>query len=198
MKGYRIVVKKSMDKHMKSDQVTIEMLENELSILQYRKMYCKEMLHTIYVLVVIAAIAILLAMLVFPVVRITGKSMTPTYQDDDLVLALNSRSYSQGDIIIFHYNNQLLIKRVIALEGQWVKIDEGGNVYVDDFLLEEDYIEDKALGKCDIEMPYQVPSGKCFVMGDHRSTSMDSRMEVIGCVDLKQVVGRILFKIWPI
>ncbi len=185
-----------MNKRMKSKQVTIEMLEKELDAVQYRKRYFKELLRTIYVLVVIAAIAVLLSMLVFPVLRITGESMTPTYQDNDLVLALNDRVYNQGDIIIFHYNNELLVKRVIAIEGQWIEIDQDGNVYVDDIFIEEEYIQDKALGQCDIEMPYQVPSDTCFVMGDHRSTSMDSRLQAIGCVDLEQVVGRILFKIW--
>ncbi len=178
--------------------MSIEELEQELKSVKYKERYFKVMFNTVFVLITVSAIAILLSTLFFPVLRIYGNSMTPTYQDDDLVLCLTTKGYEQGEIVAFYYNNNLLVKRIIASEGQWIEIDEEGNVYIDDILLEEDYITDKALGTCDIELPYQVPSGTYFVMGDHRSTSMDSRVQDIGCVDTEQIVGQILFKIWPL
>lgn len=173
--------------------MSIEELEQELNSVKYKERYIKVLFNTVFVLVTVSAVAILLSTLFFPVLRIYGSSMTPTYQDDDLVLCLTTKSYEQGEIVAFYYNNNLLVKRIIASEGQWVEIDKEGNVYIDDILLEEEYITDKALGTCDIELPYQVPSGTYFVMGDHRSTSMDSRLEVVGCVDSEQIVGQILF-----
>ncbi len=178
--------------------MSIDQIQEELDRVKYKQRYMKVMFNTIFVLLTVSAIAILLSTMFFPVLRIYGSSMTPTYENDDLVLCLKGNTYESNDIVAFYYNNNLLVKRIIATEGQWVNIDEDGNVYVDDILLEEDYITDKALGECDIEMPYQVPSGMYFVMGDHRSTSMDSRLEVIGCVSQDQIVGKILFKVWPI
>ncbi len=173
-------------------EISVRRLEFELDKINYKKNYMKELIRTVYALMIVAAVAILLSTLFFPVLRISGNSMVPLYEDNDLVLVLNGKNYSQNDVIVFHYNKNLLVKRIIAKEGQWVEIDEEGNVYVDDVLLKEDYVTDKALGECDIEMPYQVPSGKLFVMGDHRSTSMDSRLEIIGCVEKDKIVGKIL------
>ena len=177
--------------------ISIEEIEKELSRLKYRQRYRKVMFNTIFVLVVVSAIAVLLSTLFFPVLRIYGNSMTPTYEDNDLVVCFTNKTYEKEDVVAFYYNNDLLVKRIIAEEGQWVELDKDGNLYIDDVLVEEEYIVDKALGECDIEMPYQVPSGSYFVMGDHRSTSLDSRLEVIGCVESEQIVGEILFVIWP-
>ena len=181
-----------------SKVITKEEMEHELDNIKYKRRYVKVMFNTIFVLMTVSAVAILLSTLFFPVLKIYGSSMTPTYYQDDLVVCLSSKNYDRGDIISFYYNNELLVKRVIASEGEWVEVDKEGNLYIDDKLIKEEYIVDKALGECDIEMPYQVPSGKYFVMGDHRSTSVDSRLEIVGCVESEKIVGKILFKVWPI
>ena len=144
-----------------------------------------------------AAAAVLVAVLLLPVFKIYGHSMTPTLNDGDIVLSVKTGSVESQDIIAFYYNNKILVKRVIAKAGQWVNIDEAGNVRVDGTLLDEPYLTDKALGECDIDMPYQVPEGKVFVMGDHRSVSADSRNLAIGCVSEEQIVGKLVMCIWP-
>ena len=104
----------------------------------------------------------------------------------------------KGDVIAFYYNNKILVKRVIASAGEWVELDEEGNLYINGKLQDEPYIEEKALGECDIEMPYQVPEGRVFVMGDYRAVSVDSRSSSVGCVAEEQIVGKLVFKIWPL
>jgi signal peptidase I len=145
----------------------------------------------------VAAVAILISMLVMPVLQITGESMTPAMTNNEIVVALRGSSFEKGDIIAFYYNNKILVKRVIAQAGEWVDIDEFGNVYINNIPLDEPYLEEKALGDTNIQLPYQVPDGKIFVMGDHRATSADSRNTAVGCVADEQVVGRIVFRIWP-
>ena len=124
--------------------------------------------------------------------------MTPTLQDGEIILTVKTSNLKPGDIISFYYNNKILVKRVIARPGEWVNLDEDGNVYVNDVLLEEPYLTEKALGECDIELPYQVPDGKIFVIGDRRSTSVDSRNTAVGCVSQEQIVGKIIFRVWPL
>lgn len=145
-----------------------------------------------------AAVAVLVATLLMPVLQITGNSMTPTVSEGQYVVSLKGTSPAMGDIIAFYYNNNILVKRVIAGPGDWVNIDEYGNVSVNDEPLDEPYVYEKALGECDIDLPYQVPDGRYFVMGDHRSTSVDSRSSTIGCVAEEQIVGTIVFRVWPL
>ena len=176
---------------------SLDQLEDELERELYKTNYTRVLRSTIFSLLTVAAIAVLVAVLLLPVLQITGSSMTNTLQDGDIVVAFNSSSYESGDVIAFYYNNEILVKRVIATEGDWVNIDEHGNVFVNDKLLNEPYISDRALGQCNIELPYQVPDGRCFIMGDHRSTSIDSRNTAVGCVSNDMIVGKIFLRIWP-
>ena len=176
----------------------LEELEAELKRINYNKRYGSVLRSTVYALIIVAAVAILIAVLVFPVLRIHGSSMTPNLYDGNLVVCLKNSKYEVGDSIAFYYNNKILVKRVIARSGEWVDIDENGYVYVNGEKIEEPYVQDHALGECDIELPYQVPDGRVFVMGDHRSVSVDSRSTSVGCVSDEQIVGRLLFRVWPL
>lgn len=176
----------------------LDQLEAELEREQYKNKYGRVLRSTAFSLVVVAAVSVLIAMLLLPVLQISGTSMTESIQDKDIVVALNTSKYKTGDIIAFYYNNNILVKRVIAASGDWVNIDKDGNVYVNDELLDEPYISEKALGDCNITLPYQVPDERCFVMGDHRATSIDSRNTAVGCVSNDMVIGKILFRAWPL
>ena len=177
---------------------TVEQLEAELKKEQYRHNYGRVLRSTAFSLLVVAAVAVLVAVLLLPVLQINGTSMTETLQDGDIVVAISNSKFKTGDVIAFYYHNNILVKRVIAAAGDWVDIDGEGNVYVNGELLDEPYITEKAYGNCDIELPYQVPDGKCFVMGDHRATSIDSRNTAVGCISDSGVVGKIMFRVWPL
>lgn len=175
-----------------------EQLEGELKRQEYRERYSRTFRSTIYMLIVTAAIVVLLAFLVFPVFRIYGSSMSPTVNEGEIVICLKGSSFTCGDVIVLSYNNKLLVKRVIAAPGEWVDLDLDGNVYVDGKLLDEPYLQEKAYGDCNITLPYQVPEGRYFVMGDNRPTSQDSRNSVVGCIAEEQILGRAFFRIWPL
>ena len=177
---------------------SMDLLEAELSKERHRNNLIQALRSTVFSLVVVAAAAVIVAMLVLPVLQITGTSMTDTLQDRDIVIALRGSKYETGDVIAFYYNNNILIKRVIATSGQWVDISEDGTVYVDNVRLSEPYVTEPALGDCNIALPYQVPENKIFVMGDHRSTSLDSRNTALGCISTDMVVGRLLVRVWPL
>lgn len=177
---------------------TLEQMESEIARRKYIKKYSKALRGTIYSLLVVAAIAILIATLVMPVLQITGASMSPTLIDGQFVLAVKNDEFVPGDITAFYYNNRILIKRVIAQPGEWVDIDLEGNVYINGVLLDEPYLKEKALGECNIELPYQVPDGKVFVMGDDRAVSLDSRTVAVGPVSKEQVLGKVIFRVWPL
>lgn len=173
-------------------------VEKELKRERYKKKYKSSLKSTFFTLVAVAAIAILVATLWLPVLQIYGSSMTPSLEDGEIVVSAKSREFNTGDIIAFYYNNKILIKRVIATSGQWVDIKQDGTVFVNDNELIEPYLAEKAYGDCDIDLPYQVPENRIFVIGDHRSVSVDSRNSVIGCVSEEEIVGKIIFRVWPL
>ncbi len=176
----------------------VEQLRAELSREQYKQRYRSVLRSTIYTLVVVAAVAVLISVLFLPVLQIYGTSMTPTLSEGDIVVSVKGADFESGDLIAFYLGNKILVKRCIAGPGQWVDIDEEGNVYIDGKLLEEPYLEEKALGDCNIELPYQVPDNRYFCLGDHRATSVDSRDTTVGCVSEEQIVGKIVFRVWPL
>lgn len=176
----------------------VEYLEAELNRERYKRRYHTVFRSTICTLIVVAAVSVLVATLWLPVLRIYGSSMTPTLRDGEIVVSVKTAELSPGDVVAFYYNNKILVKRVICGAGDWIDIDEDGAVFVNGVRLDEPYVEEPALGECDIELPYQVPDGRVFVMGDHRSTSVDSRSTAVGCVADEQIVGAILFRVWPL
>ncbi|MBR4205996.1 MAG: signal peptidase I [Clostridia bacterium] len=175
----------------------VDELKAELKRTKKRERFRTVLRSTIYSLIVVAAAAVLIATLWMPVLRTYGSSMTPTIEDGNIVVAWKSTKFKTGDLLAFYADNKLLVKRVIAAPGQWVRIDDDGTVYVNDEELDEPYIDEKALGNCNIVFPYQVPESQWFVMGDHRKTSSDSRNTAVGCVSLDRVVGVVLFRVWP-
>ena len=177
---------------------SVAQLEAELKRVRYRSQYASVLKSTVYALVIVAAFAVLVATLWLPVLQIYGSSMNPTLYDGDILVSVKSSDFHRGDVVAFYYNNKILVKRVIAVQGEWVDIDEEGNVYVNEEKINEPYVSEKSLGECNIEMPYQVPDSRIFVMGDHRNVSIDSRSASIGCVSDEQIVGKLVYQIWPL
>ena len=176
----------------------IEQLKAELKRVKYKDRYKSVLKSTVYALIVVAAVSVLIATIWMPVLQIYGTSMKPTLEEGDIVVSLKGSDFESGDLIAFYFGNKILVKRCIAGPGQWVDIDEEGFVYVDGKLIDEPYLKEKALGDCNIKLPYQVPASRYFCMGDHRSTSVDSRNTAVGCVSEEQIVGKIVFIIWPL
>lgn len=172
-------------------------LEEELRNEHLKKTFLIALQRTLYLMMVVAAVVVIVSVLFLPIIRISGASMSQTLEDGDLVVAVNNHKFQTGDVVGFNFNNEVLIKRVIATAGDWVDLDAAGNVYVNGRLLDEPYISEKSIGECNIILPYQVPDGKCFVLGDHRATSIDSRNKSVGCISVDAVVGRLLWRIWP-
>ena len=180
------------------DIPTTAQVAREKERLRYQKRDSRTLKSTVAILIVVAALAVLVATLWMPVLRIYGNSMVPTLEDGQIVISVKSRSYQSGDILAFYYGNKLLIKRYIAGPSDWVDVDEDGNVFVNQKELSEPYIQKKAYGETNIKLPYQVPDERYFVMGDNRDVSIDSRNTSVGCVSSEQMVGQVVFRIWPL
>ena len=189
--------KNSSNKH-KWDDFSAAELKEELAHEKYKRSFAYTIRSTLYVLITVAAVAVLVAVLLLPVLQIFGTSMTPTLSEGNFVISVKGSDLKTGDVCAFYYNNKILVKRVIANSGDWVDIDEDGTVYVNNQRLYEPYVSEPSIGECDIELPFQVPDSRVFVMGDHRSVSVDSRSTSIGCVADEQMVGKIVFCIWPL
>ena len=184
-------------KSKRTDFPEVAQLENELKREKYRTRYKSTLRSTIYSLIVVAALAVLVAVLWMPVLRIYGTSMTPTLSEGNIVVSVKSNKVNRGDVVGVYYGSKLLIKRCIANAGEWVDIDENGQVYINGEPLNEPYLVEQAYGETNIDLPYQVPENSIFVVGDHRSTSIDSRNSSVGCIDYENVVGKIVFRVWP-
>lgn len=182
----------------KKDLPTVDQLKSELKRIHYRQRYGSVLRSTIYTLLISAACAVLVATVFLPILQIYGTSMTPTLAEGEIVVSVKGLDFETGDLISFYVGNKLLVKRYIAGPGQWVDIDGDGNVYVDEVKIDEPYVSELAFGDCNIELPYQVPDSRYFVLGDHRISSVDSRNTSIGCIGDDQIVGKIVFRLWPL
>ncbi len=177
---------------------TKKQVETERKRYRRQKAYNKALGGTVYVLTIVAAVAVLIATLVIPVLQIEGASMEPTLHNGDIVLLANTKEFDRGELCAFAWNNKLLIKRVIGIPGDWIEIDTDGTVYLNGEILEEPYITAKALGECDLEFPYQVPPERYFLMGDMRESSIDSRNTLIGSIEKEQIVGKVFLRVCPL
>lgn len=180
------------------ERPSIELLEQEVQRVRYKRRYRNVLKSTIYALVTVAAVAVLVATLWLPVMQTYGNSMSPTLNNGEIIFSVKTGKPDRGDVIAFYYNNKVLVKRVIGLPGDWVDIREDGTVYINNRMMIEPYLFERSFGNADIDLPYQVPDGKYFVMGDHRATSADSRHTAVGCIGSDQIIGRILFRVWPL
>lgn len=187
-----------MENNLENRYPTREQLEAELAREEYKGRYGRTLRSTVYILIVVSAVAVLLAMLFFPVFRIYGSSMSPTVNEGEIVVAMKGSKFECGDVVVLSYNNKLLVKRVIAGPGQWVDINADGDVFVDGQLIDEPYLQEKAYGECTLELPYQVPDERFFVMGDNRATSQDSRNMIVGCIADEQIIGKTFLRVWPL
>ena len=195
-------MKTSQEKKQEQKDVLLpstEQIEAEFAREQKKHSKSRRARNAMVALAAVFAGAVLLSMLVLPLYRIYGDSMTPTLEEGDVVMAYKTGEFKSGDLVVFSYNNKTLVKRVIAVPGDWVDIDDSGNVSVNGQVLDESYLHgEKSLGQTDIQFPYQVPEGKCFVLGDHRSVSVDSRLSQMGAIPGEQIVGKVVFRIWPL
>ena len=176
---------------------TAEQLDMERRRLRYKRRYNRTLRSTVAILIVVAALAVLAATLWMPVLRVYGSSMAPTLHNGEILVSVKTEDFSSGDIIAFYHGNKLLIKRYIAGPSDYVNVDEDGSVSVNGTRLDEPYLAEKAYGEADIEFPYQVPDQRYFVMGDNRSVSIDSRSSIVGCIAGDQIVGKVVFRVWP-
>ena len=186
--------------HRKKKEVSLptkKQVETERKRYRRQKAYNKALRGTVYVLTIVAAVAVLIATLILPVLQIEGTSMEPTLSNGDIVLLTKTPRFDRGDLCGFTWNNKLLIKRVIGLPGDWIEIDTDGSIYLNGQKLDEPYVQQKSFGECDLEFPFQVPQEQYFVVGDMRESSIDSRNTLIGCIPKDQIVGKVFFRVWP-
>ena len=192
------MIKKNKRKQLEQDVPELEELKKELRRELYKRRFRRVLRSTVDALIVVAAVSAIIATLVLPVLQIAGTSMEPSLNDGDIVILAKTDRLETGDLCAFYYSNKILIKRVIATPGDYLWIESDGTVFVNGIELDEPYVQEKALGECDVEFPYQVPENAFFMMGDQRETSIDSRSSVIGCISTDHTIGKILCKFWPL
>lgn len=196
--------RENLEETVRQQAEEIESLQRQVTLMQQvkkeseKQRFKRALRNTIFTLITVAAVAVLIAVFLMPVLRIYGSSMNPTLKEGNVVLSLKGSSMKTGDVVAFYYNNKILVKRVIAQSGDWVDISEDGTVYVNNQMIDEPYLQEKSFGDCNIDLPYQVPESRIFVMGDNRSISIDSRNTAVGCVAEEQIVGKIVFCVWPL
>lgn len=186
------------EKEERKDVPTTEQLHDELKRLRYRERFARSIWSTISSLIVVAAIAIIISTMLLPVLKVTGTSMTPTLQNDEVLICNKLAEPERGDVIAFYYNNKVLLKRLIGLPGDKIDIAEDGTVIVNDAELVEPYVSEIAIGECDVEFPYQVPENRYFVLGDHRAVSIDSRSTSVGCIAEENIIGKVMVRVLPV
>lgn len=187
------------NKHTKKVSVpSLTEIQSERKRIRRGTYYRQALRGTVSVLLVVAAVAVLVTTLFLPILQISGDSMSPTLEHDEIVVLLKTKKFERGDLIGFYYQGKILLKRVIAVPEDEVAIDADGNVYVNGELLEEPYVTDKELGDCDLEFPYKVPGTSYFVLGDRRSNSVDSRNSVVGAISSDDIIGKVFIRVWPI
>lgn len=177
---------------------SVEELEQELKREEQRSKNRKILRNSLYLFLIVAAVTVLTSTKVLPILRIYGASMSPTLQSGEIIVALKTKEVQRKDIVAFYYNNKIMVKRVIAVQGEWIDIDESGVVKVNGEVIDEPYVKEMPGGECDIELPYQVPQGKVFVMGDHRLVSVDSRSASMGAISNNQILGKLILRLWPL
>ena len=187
-----------MKKKQKIAVPSLPEIQQERKRIRRKEVYRQSLRGTISVLLVVAAVAVLVATLFLPILQISGDSMSPTLEHDEIVVLMKTKKFDRGDLVGFYYQGKILLKRVIALPGDEVAIDAQGNVYVNGALLDEPYVTDKSLGDCDLQFPYRVEGTSYFVMGDRRSNSVDSRNSTIGPVAVEDIIGKVFIRVWPL
>ncbi len=189
---------KKLKRRRKIPLPSMEQVEAERLRLRQGRRFWRVLGSTVSILLVVAAVAVLLVTLFLPVLQVAGNSMEPTLKDGDVIVLVNTKDFDTGDLCAVRVSGNILLKRMIAGPGDWINIDSEGNVYVNGALIDEPYVTDKAQGVTDLNYPYQVPDNSIFVMGDHRSVSIDSRSSEVGCIPFDQVIGRVVIRIWPL
>lgn len=180
------------------NDLSISELENEINRENYKHSFSKLLKSTLYILIIIIAISSLLATIIMPVVEMSDSTMKPLLNDGDIIITLKNSSLKQNDIIAFYHGNKILVKRVIGTEGDYVNIDISGNVYVNGELLNIKSASNIQKGENTITFPIQVSSDSIFVLSDERDNLSDSRTEEIGCIKKEDIIGKVIFRIWPI
>ncbi|MEA4921305.1 MAG: signal peptidase I [Clostridiaceae bacterium] len=134
---------------------------------------------------------------------VLGNSMYPTLKNGDRVLVqlMGYDEAQNGDIVVImasQFDDEPLVKRVIAVAGDVIEIGGEGEVYINGEKLYEPYINEQYFSQGSLDAPYTVPEGHVFVMGDNRNHSADSRLEEIGALNTDDIIGKVFFRLWPV